>query len=293
MRLLVFVVFSLFSAFMYAQGTLKIVDKLILEKAYDEAEMELLSALDSSSDPMLKDKLGEVYGYQAKWDAAIDIYAELTEANTRNADYFFRYGGVLAKKAQNTNKLAALTLIGKIKKSFKKSVELNPNHIKAHWALVDLYVSLPGIVGGSNSKAQKYAQKLQGLSKIDGYLARGYVYEYDEQPELAKEMFLKALDLVDELSIVNSNQLHYQIGKVCGDYNRKLDLGIRQMRSYIDNYTVLDGVPLEWAYFRMAKLYRKKGQKNQALVWANKALAIKKEFRPALEEKKKILDFKA
>ena len=289
MRLALLLLFTLFPFGLNAQNALKFADQLILQKEYAKAEQELLRALDSSSDPELKDRLGEVYGYQTKWDKAIDIYSYLTKTYPDKANYFFRYGGVLAKKAQKSNKLMALTLIGRIKRNLKKSVELDPKHIKAYWALIDLYVSLPGIVGGSNDRAEEYAYQLEAISEIDGYLARGYIFEYDEKPVKAKEMYLKALDLFDEVHIEDRNQLHYQIGKVCGDYGAKLELGIDHMYKYINNYTVLDGVPLEWAYFRMAKLYRKAGDKNYALKWVDKALATKKDFKPALEEKKKIL----
>ena len=96
-------------------------------------------------------------------------------------------------KALSISKLKALGIIGDVKRSFLKAAELDPNHIDARWALVELYVSLPGIVGGSNSKALKYANELQKLSKVDGYLAKGYVYEYDDKPELAEKYYKLAI----------------------------------------------------------------------------------------------------
>ena len=91
---------------------------------YKKAEALLLEAIKTKPSPELKDKLGEVYGYQLKWNSAMDIYGELSEAYPDNAEYLFRYGGVLAKKAQNSNPFLAFMYVGRIKSSFKTGLEI-------------------------------------------------------------------------------------------------------------------------------------------------------------------------
>lgn len=53
-----------------------------------------------------------------------------------------------------------------------------------------LYIELPGIVGGSERKAQKYADELMQLSKVDGYLANGYINEYFERYQKAESDYI-------------------------------------------------------------------------------------------------------
>ena len=108
-----------------------------------------------------------------------------------NANYHFKYGGVLAYKAQASNKLKALTLVGDIKKHLHSAVSLDTNHIEARWALVEIYISLPKLVGGSEEKANKYANELLHLSKVDGHLALGYVAEYNDRPKDAEFIIKK------------------------------------------------------------------------------------------------------
>jgi len=260
---------------------------------YKRAGELLLKQPSLYSNPVLLDKLGETYAYQEEWDKAIEIYSDLTTLADNNPAYFFKYGGVLAKKAQNSNPFVGLALIRRIKSSFKKALILDPLHIPAHWALIDLYVSLPGIVGGSYAKAYELSKQLKQISTLDGLLALGYVYEYDNEPADARTNYLKALALANTYVEFERNQLNYQLGKVCSEYGLRLDQGIKYMTSYIENHSVKDGVPLEWAYYRMAILYRKKGNKKNSLRWINRALDKKNGFKRAEEEKQRILALKS
>ena len=271
--------------FAIGQPSTETIENHIRNGSFKEAQLMLQEAIKKDPDPLLKDKLGEVFGYQQQWDKAIEIYRELVQLYPQNPEYLFRYGGVLAKKAQSSNPFTALALLGRIKASFKKVLKMDPEHIGAYWALIDLYVSLPGIVGGSISKAYDYSFQLKELSAVDGYLALGYVQEYDESLEQAKGYYMKALALLDNMEIIERNQLHYQIGKICAEFEIEMDKGIVHLNAYIHNYTVLDGVPLEWAYYRLAKIYRKKSDRPNALVWINRSLEIRPDLEPALVEK--------
>ena len=288
MLLIRFIFFLMIPMGVLAQNGLQQVDSLIERRNYKAAESLLIRLNDEQPGPIVQDKLGEVYGYQMNWDKAIDIYSELTSTHPENADYFFRYGGVLAKKAQESNVLTALSLLSRIKYSFRTSLKLNPDHIRAHWAMVDLYVSLPFIAGGSMSKAYQYANRLKELEPLDGYLALGYVHEYDDEPEKAKKYYFKALSILNDLEILERNQLNYQIGKISSEYGVHLDKGIMHLKTYIDNYTVMDGVPLEWAYLRLAKIYRKKSEKQLAQASIEESLRINPDLSPAIEEKSTI-----
>lgn len=298
----------------FSQSSLIVtVDGLIDSKQYLKAEKLLLKSVpDDSKDLELIERMGDVYGYQKKWGKAAVYYKKLRDLKPKNAEYHYKYGGVLGMKALQ-NKFKAIGLIGDIKSSFTKAAELDKNHIEARWALVELYMQLPGIFGGSKKKSLKYAEQLEKLSTVDGYLAKGYIYEYDKAPEKAEYYYKKAITtggsvtcyqkltdlyetklnkpnkaigtIEESFSKHQRNALHYQIGKISSDYNVQLDKGLKCLNVYIANYKVSDGVPLEWAYYRMAKIYKHKGDKENALLWINKALAKRANFKQAKKEK--------
>jgi len=262
-------------------------NEYIVAKEYKKA-IELIESNTGNSSSELKDKLAESYAYLGEWDKAIPIYEDLKERHPENAEYWFRYGGVLAMKAQTSSRLTALTLIGRIKSSFIRAAELDNKHIDTRWALVDVYLTLPGILGGSVSKAEQYADELKEISLIDGYISKGYVYEYDDEPSKAKDNYFKGLEALSKVDSISRNQLRYQIAKICGDYGIKIDEGIHQMNQFIDNYSVKDGVGKEWVYYRLARLHRHNNNKEIANEYIEKAIAMKDEFTPALKERERI-----
>lgn len=292
----------LVSSVSMAQSSFEKARLLFMNRDFKSAEPLLLDNLASNpKDQKTIEYLGDIAGHQKQWDKAIVYYKTLVDMDDNNANYHYKYGGVLGMKAKESNKLKALTMIGDIKNSFLKAAELDPQHIEVRWALVEFYMQLPGIIGGSEKKAIKYADELENLSKVDGYLAKGYIAEYSNRPKDAEVYYKKAVQtggsitcyqklsdlyekttkepekaievLEEAQNKLHRNALHYQLGKVSAQYNTQLDKGIGCLEKYIENYSVNDGVPKSWAYYRLAQIYKQKGNKDQAKKFIDQALA--------------------
>ena len=273
-------------------------------------------AVENPKNYKVKEYLGDIAAQKKQWDKALAIYKELLDLDNNNPEYHYKYGGAMGLKALSVNKLKAVTMLSDIKYHLNKARTLDQNHIEVRWALVELYISLPGIVGGSEKKALMYANELMKISKVDGYLAKGYVAEYNDKPELAEAYYKKAIKVggsvhtYEKLSGLyentnnpdkalknyehankkhNRNHLNYQMGKVCAQYNLELDKGLAYLNTYLKNHSPADGVPKAWAYFRIAQIYRHKADKVNAYNWINKALKALPDFKDARKEKDLIL----
>ena len=137
--------------------------------------------------------LGDIAAHNKEWDKAIGYYKKLKQLKPSEANYYYKYGGALGLKAKEVSKFKALGMIGEIKSSFEKAIALNPKHIEARWALVMLYMKLPGIVGGSESKAVQYSNELLKLSPVDGYLSKGQIDEHFGKYASAEEQYKQAI----------------------------------------------------------------------------------------------------
>ena len=307
----------LFPSFLWAQSSFDIAVDYFEDEQYSKAKPLFLNYLkDHPNHEETREYLGDIAGTEEDWDTAITYYRGLLESRPNSANYNFKFGGALGLKAQAVSKLKALSYVGDIKRHLNKAAELDPNHIEVRWALVELYMQLPGIIGGSERKSMKYADELKRISPVDGYLAHGYIAEYNERPEDAEKYYKKAIEIGDSphtyekltnlyektdkpaqamanaavsLEKHQRNSLNYQIGKISAQYNLKPETGIKCLMQYIQNYSVRDGVPKDWAYYRLAQIYKNTGKKDMAIKWINKALKDRPDFKEARQEKQRIL----
>ena len=186
----------LFSTSLFSQPNFEKGEKLLLQKKYSEAKnyfQELLKSHPNHAKTI--EHLGDIAGHQKDWDAAITNYKKLKVSYPKNANYWYKYGGALGMKAKESNKFKALGMIDEVEESFLTAAKLDVKHIDTRWALVMLYIELPGIVGGSEKKAQKYADELMLLSKVDGYLAKGYIDVYFKRYAKAEIQYKKAHEI--------------------------------------------------------------------------------------------------
>jgi tetratricopeptide (TPR) repeat protein len=186
----------LFPVMIWSQSDFNKAKKLFDAKKYDLAKPALEMVLKENPNHLKTlEYLGDIAGYDKSWDKAIVHYKKLKQLKPTEANFHFKYGGALGMKAKEANKFKALGMIGEVKESFEKAIELNPKHIEARWALVMIYIQLPGIVGGSESKAKKYATELLAISPVDGYLSKGHIDEYFERYVAAEINYIKANEI--------------------------------------------------------------------------------------------------
>jgi len=308
---------ALFPFLSFGQLTFSEADSLFQNKEYLKAENALVSILESTPNEKKSLKLlGDTYAAQEKWDEAVLVFKKLIEIAPKSAEYHYKYGGAMGMQAVRNNAFAAFFMIDDVRDEFLTTIELDKNHIDAHWALVVFYTELPGIIGGSYKKAFYYSNELKTISLVDYYLSKGYIYEYKEEAKQAEENYLKAVEVggsftcfqkltdlyenegehqkaINTIEKANNklqrNSLNYQLGKVSAAYNLELEKGEKCLLKYIKDYKPEDGIPLEWPYYRLAQIYRHKNNKASALKWIEKSLNFQPEFEPAQNEKELIL----
>lgn len=186
--------FLLFPLLVFSQADFEQAELLFKQKNYNQSKPIFIEFLKENPNHIKTlEYLGDIEGYSNSWDNAIFYYKKLKSLKPGVANYYYKYGGCIGMKAKESSKFKALGMISEIKSNFEKAIELNPNHIEARWALIELYLQLPGIVGGSEHKAQGYATDLLKISPVDGYLAKGHIAEYFNRYKEAEKNYAKAI----------------------------------------------------------------------------------------------------
>jgi tetratricopeptide (TPR) repeat protein len=212
--ILLFLIF--FPMLVSAQSNFDTAEKLFKEEKLEEAKV-IFEALHKTNPNDIKtiEYLGDIAGKTKSWDKAMAYYKKLNQLKPQEANYYFKYGGVIGMKAKFSNKLKALGMLSEIKASFEKAIALNPKHIEARYALVEIYIQVPGIAGGSERKARAYAEELLKISPVDGYLAKGRIEEYYENYDQSEAQYKKA----------------FEIGKSKKTYQKLYDLYANKMKN--------------------------------------------------------------
>ena len=168
---------------------------------YELAKLQLeIFIQQNPNDLKTLEYLGDIQCQFKQWEKAVPYYLKLTKLKPSEANYFYKYGGALGMQAKESNKFKALSLIDDVKSAFEKAIALSPNHIGARWALLEIYIQLPGIVGGSEKKAFKYANELLIISPVDGYLAKGHIEEYFNRYIQAEKNYKKAIEIGNSIT---------------------------------------------------------------------------------------------
>jgi len=214
-------------AMVFSQTNFEKAEKLFNQEKYASAKLVFESILIENPNHLKTlEYLGDIEGIYKSWDKAMSYYGKLKSLNPSNADYYYKYGGCLGMKAKESNKFKALGMIGEVRSSFEKAIHLNPNHIEARWALIELYLQLPGIVGGSERKAEKYANELLKISPVDGYLAKGHIAEYFNRYKDAEKHYSKAI-------AISGSKTSYQ--KLADLYKNKMNQP-QKAKILLENY---------------------------------------------------------
>ncbi|MFV5688796.1 tetratricopeptide repeat protein [Flavobacterium sp. ZT3R25] len=207
--------FLLLPLMIWSQSSFDVAEKLFKKEKFDQARPVFENFLKSNPSSLKTiEYLGDIAGRNKSWDTAIGYYKKLKQLKPSEANYYYKYGGALGMKASQVSKFKALGMIDEVKGSFEKAIVLNPKHIEARWALIELYIQLPGIIGGSESKAVKYSNELFRLSPIDGYLSKGHIDEYFKRYKNAEQNYKKAI-------AIGGSKMSYQ--KLANLYKNKMN----------------------------------------------------------------------
>src|SRR5690606_1960228 len=175
-----------------AQGFFNQAEKQFEAGNYKDAKILFQKHLEFEPNHLkTREYLGDIEAHLGNWDTAIPIYSALSNNFPDNAEYHYKYGGAMGMKASD-NRWYALMNYSRIRQEFEEAIRLNPNHIDAHWALVEYNLQLPFILGGGEEKARFFAKQLSKISKVDGYLALGKIAEFYHHYSEAEKAYVKA-----------------------------------------------------------------------------------------------------
>ena len=124
---------------------------------------------------------------------AISLYEDAINATPDDAKLQTDYANALSVRIGQVNFMAQGMIASKMLKAYKRSVEIDPNHLTGWIGLCRYYLNAPPIAGGSADKAETYAKEVHARVAWLGEVELGLVEEKRGNKDAAAEHFRAAL----------------------------------------------------------------------------------------------------
>lgn len=173
-------------------------DDLTAGRADDAISRLNLSLTANPKDAEAHNLLCRVYYQEERWDDAIRECETAVKLIPQNSGYHLWLGRAYGEKANAIHDIKAYPLAKKVRHEFERAVELDNGNVDALSDLGEFYTAAPGIVGGSEKKAQDVAEALERYEPAEGYDLEARLAEKRKNDALAETDFKAAIDASKE-----------------------------------------------------------------------------------------------
>lgn len=210
----------------------------------------------------------------------------------RNADYHHWLGRAYSREALRAGKFRQLKLAGRIRDEFRAAVALAPDDVDARFDLMQYYLVVPGIMGGSEDRAREQADEIRRRNAFRGHLASGAIAERKKDEAGAEREYTAAVTAFPDslqgsyalasfyarrgdwerafavcerlVSTRDDAVAKYYFGRMSSMSGQRLDRGAELLREYLQRRPDDTDPSLASAHYRLGLVYEKQGRRDLA-----------------------------
>lgn len=174
-----------------------------------------------------------------------------------NAEAHYWLGVAYGKEARKANMLRQVRLAVKTREEFERAVELDPNELRARFALVEYYTLAPMFLGGGDRKAFQQATEIAARDPSMGHEALGFIYGDEKRTGEAFEQLEEAV----KINPANMGAW-FAIGRLAALTGANLTRGEEALQKYLASRPKVEqgDPPAARAFYFMGLILEKRGQ---------------------------------
>ena len=138
--------------------------------------------------------LCRAYFMLEEWDPAVSACERAVNLAPQSSFYHLWLGRAYGEKADKAGFFSAAGLAKKVRSSFERAVQLDPNNAEARTDLAEFYFEAPGIVGGGKEKAREQANILLTLNPPMAHWVLARLAEKNKEMALAEREYRAAIE---------------------------------------------------------------------------------------------------
>ena len=262
-------------------------------RRYAEARTTLEAAAKADAkDARAAYYLGRIALVEGNAGKAEDWLEHAVKLDGRTASYHHWLGRAYSREALRAGKFRQMKLAGRIRDEFRTAVALDPDDIDARFDLLQYYLVVPGIMGGSEDRAREQAAEIRRRNEFRGHLAAGAIAERTRDEAGAEREYEAAVASYPD-SLAGSYALgshyarrgdwerafavcerliaerrdpvaKYYFGRVASLSGQRLDRGAELLREYLGRRPDDTDPSLASAHYRLGLIYEKQGKRDLA-----------------------------
>ncbi len=128
-----------------------------------------------------------------EWNRGISACERATKLDPQKGLYYLWLGRIAGEKADHVGFVSAAGLVGKVRTSFERAVQLDPKDWQARADLAEFYLEAPAIVGGGKDKARQQADALLALNPAAAHLALARIAAREQDNAKAEREYRAAI----------------------------------------------------------------------------------------------------
>jgi hypothetical protein len=145
-----------------------------------------------------------------------------------------------------------LRYVVQLRSSFEAAVLLQPNSLVARRALLNIYLGLPRLLGGSQTKAEQQLKAIQSINPLEGALAGAiYAMNKNDKSAFAQQAQMAFNDSKHQFAV---NDSRYELAMITSYFFGDFERAIQLLNDFLDNANPGDQYPPVFARYRLAEL---------------------------------------
>jgi len=269
----------------------------------------------SGTDAESHNLLCRAYFMLEEWDRGIAACERARNLDPNKALYYLWLGRIYGEKADRAGFLSAAGLAKKVRTSFERAVELDPQSWEARADLAEFYLEAPGVVGGGRDKAQAQADAIAALNPAMAHWIAARIADKNKDTASAEREYRAAVGAHQSLGrawvdlaglLLRNNRLDdmEQVlrnlesapveqrealrdgASVLLRAGRDFPLGVRLLRRYLSG--PVEEAPAFKAHDMLGELLEKQGDRQAATEEYRAAIALAHSYARAQSDLKRI-----
>ena len=196
--------------------------------------------------------LANIYLQDRRYTEALSFYNELCERNPNRFAYQFGRGASAGFLLSGTPSFRSLRYVVQLRSSFEAAVRLQPNSIATRRTLLNIYLGLPRLLGGSKTKAEQQSKAIQSINPLEGALAGAmYALNNNNQSDFAQQAQIAYNHSKHQFAV---NDSRYELAMIMSYFFGDSESAIQLLNDFLDNTSPGDQYPPVFARYRLAEL---------------------------------------